>query len=742
MKRYLLFILLLLPLVGKPCGWGDYTYYKYSFISQELIGMPEYKPFLYAANRTFHSSELTGREGNLRLWGELLKDLDKETIELLVYGGYTPIEKNIWENMDSKLVQACQTYIEFARNCSDTFAYRQDYHWDYDGIKGKREVDTESLLAQGVKLFKKEKNKQLKIRYAYQIIRIFHYSGRNKDGIEFFEKKVEGKFDENELYFYTLDQAGGCYYNEGNYEKAAYLYLKVFDKSMDRKESSFVSYNWCRRKGADGKLLLKGKEDQIASTLINSLGSFGDQQVGMEALFALSPTDERLKLLFMRHLSSWEGPILEAIANGENKTDHSTWAPDSLLAFAQKMYAIPRIKDAGFWRLMASYSAFLGGDIGQAKKELKHLTDASYIQESIVLHRIYTVLSWDKMTIEREQQLVEMYYVKNGDYWNSKAPVSGHNFVLRHLYRLYHEQGDEVKAFLVNSRAEELVMNVNMDLLDKLRAFALAPKNSNLEVILSNKLGGSTAKPTSYLDYIKAHYYLQAGMPEKALPLIKSYPTSSNMTSKAGITGKVSAKIFSNNTIECFRCDEDMVMKDSVYLNAAFSFIRPTFSRAEMAEYLVKLDSMGQYESGWKKNLANYLMGNYYFNICNTGFYREVLTGYHTNTGHKLFMQVSYYTEARSQVEIAMDYYSKVLENSSNRELNARCLYMMAKCELNNYYQGINFDDWRWEYYDGGVEAAAGYKGSFSELKTNYSDTRFYSQIIKECSFFRYYCSL
>lgn len=45
--------------------------------------------------------------------------------------------------------------------------------------------------------------------------------------------------------------------------------------------------------------------------------------------------------------------------------------------------------------------------------------------------------------------------------------------------------------------------------------------------------------------------------------------------------------------------------------------------------------------------------------------------------------------------------------------------------------------------YDGTVDSRTKpYKNSFKALKRDYMDTKFYKMIIKECSYFRYYCSL
>jgi len=66
---------------------------------------------------------------------------------------------------------------------------------------------------------------------------------------------------------------------------------------------------------------------------------------------------------------------------------------------------------------------------------------------------------------------------------------------------------------------------------------------------------------------------------------------------------------------------------------------------------------------------------------------------------------------------------------STDKKLNARCLYMMAKCELNAYYNsGVVLD---YGGYDGTVDSdTKPYKTSFKELKAAYKDTKFYKMSI------------
>jgi len=262
----------------------------------------------------------------------------------------------------------------------------------------------------------------------------------------------------------------------------------------------------------------------------------------------------------------------------------------------------------------------------------------------------------------------------------------------------------------------------------------------------------------AYINLVKGHYYLRKGKTKKALPLLTLAESSSSKYPSL-LNEMVSGRIFSNNTKECYSCPEENIMEDSVHNADVFSFIQTSFGKLELSENLLKLDSLTNSPKAWKQKLANYLLANYYFNVSNTGYYRGVLMGLYSDRnrfsygksqgrgvksklaakeGYNLFNigsgKSAYYGLARK----ARAHYEQVLALSTDPELNARCLYMIAKCELNSYYNNeAPF------YSDGGMSgAAANYKEGFRRLEEKYSNTSFYKEIIKECSYFRYYTTL
>ena len=142
------------------------------------------------------------------------------------------------------------------------------------------------MAAKG-QLFNKEQDKFLKLRLGYQIVRLLRYTEQYKGAIEFFNKNIENFFEINEIYYYTLDQIAGCYYNLNDFETASYLFLKVFDKSRDKKRSAFTSYTFCTGHNAEGKKYFKDENDKLAFLTLKYLRSFSDDMSGLKEFYIL-----------------------------------------------------------------------------------------------------------------------------------------------------------------------------------------------------------------------------------------------------------------------------------------------------------------------------------------------------------------------------------------------------------------------------------------------------------------------
>ncbi|MCZ4695750.1 hypothetical protein DWB61_13565 [Ancylomarina euxinus] len=764
MRKLLTYIFVLISSSVFACGGGYWEGMNfYNLFKQTNIAAEEFYPFLRSEYNAFYGEDFYGQtkplvypKGNVALWHELLIGWDTQDIEKAVY----EFDKFDWSGKDSAIEQSAKTYLAFANRCSNAFSYRTRLNsWDYDEVLEKETVDEEALLKEANLLLSQVSNQQLQMRYYYQMIRIMHYSKDWTAALRFYESKVEDQFPKNEMYYYISDQVAGCYYSLENYEKAAYLFTKVLNKSLDRKKTAFSSYNFCTYKNAEGKSLFKGLDDEKDLLLIRSLRNFTDEVSNINRFIELDAQDERVELLFMRALNNVEREVWPKDIGVGNKSlpfyDNNNTYKD-LLRIAEQQVVHSTVTNKAFWKLSSSYLSFIKQDIASAKAKLAKVE--GYPEQKKKLAIIYEVFSWENLTVENENYLAKILADNpKNTAWISENENDWRRIILAKVAHTYYKNNKLAKAFLVHNTLENVNQINSIELLEALEAFYLQTDKSEYEkVLLSHKSNASL----NFMDYIndqKGIYYLYQKDPESALEFFNKNETYEGQL-------LIPASIFSNNLKECFSCSVEEVMDDEVYKADIFSFIQASFSRKNLARNLIELEKLTQNEKKWKAKLANYLLGNYYFNISNTGYYRGLLRN-KGNCCEYSYMHYAYYSKRKISKDIitekkgynlldisnygeryfdlsstAMQYYQNVMEMSTDKELNARCLYLMAKCELNTYYNLGSKDELSFQiskYYD---LKLPNYK-SFKILKESYADTKFHEMIIKECSYFRLYSS-
>lgn len=775
MKRFLsVVILLLASKTVISCGWGPDSdlYFFYNLFYQSNISSKAYYPFLRDEMNTFYEG-VEGEEtidihsGNIAQWQEILSGWSAEDVKKALFAETDAEFQTLWKGKQGTMEKRARAYMMFARQCSQAFAYRSEYSWQYNKIKETSPSDITTLLEEGMEKYQEEQNEQLKARYAYQIIRILHYSELYQEAIDFFNNNGVVKAS-NEIDYYMLDQVAGCYYSLQDYERAAYMFLTVFENSADRKTSAYLSYKFCVDKGAEGKSYFKGNDDQATYITMKSLRDFTDELSSLRELFTVAPNDKKLELLFTRALNGIEREawptnvglselILPALKDREFQQIKE------LQQLAITIYGHNNTQNKDFWKLADSYLSFLQNDILTAKSKLNSIKSDTYAGQVNSLKHVYEVFSWKTVGAKEEAYLADIVGDLNLYSYYYQTKQSWKHLVQDQVGHLYYKNGQLAKAFLMHNDLDKLRYINSLPLIEDFEKLAAQGNYNGFEKHLIARTNDTTGKYglPEYIKFVKGSYYLLQAQPGKALPYLQNNPMSAE--SGPGITNFVSAKVFSNNIKECFGCEEHEVMEDSVFLASVYSFIKPTFSKADLAANLLKLDSMTNDPAQWKRKLSHYLLANYYFNVSNTGYYRGTLTGDGNCCNYDYFPYRSngestseeyikdkkgynlYYLEGKKRTHYHLadksyEHYQKVIENSTDKELNARCLYMMAKCELNQMYN--KFPN-TYRYYQGEVvEEELPYKISFRKLKDSYSSTKFYSRIIDECSFFRYYDGL
>lgn len=764
---FAIYKVLLFSCSSEPTGEQLY----YNIFLQTNISDPEYLSFIryFKFPEGFHSNFREGNEGNIGLWKKYFDEpyWNEKAIKSILKenGSY------IWKNrINSKEINA-KKYINFALKCSSNFEVPNS--WDYNEIKLKGQKNISELIDQGYKFFNQEEELSLKLRYGYQIIRLLRYSEQYKGAIEFFNKNIEKNFEKNEIFYYILDQIAGCHYNIREFEMAAYLFLKVFDKSRDKKRSAYISYTFCTNSNAEGKKYFKDENDKIAFLTLKYLRSFSDDIKGLEEFYNFKPEDQRFELIFMRIFNKLETQVFPT-KYGEWK-DQLPFVDSNLKAKIEKMLSYangniqnPKVKHKEFWYLSSSYLNFLDGNKDEANNVLKNVKSKKYAEQIKIFKNVYKCLSWTNMNDQNDTELSTIIPYSEEQFHDYKYFVSGprwRQLILSYISHLYLKERKFAKSFLIFNNLGDMDRLYSLDLIEDMIKFLSKPNKNPFESILFNFCNSNDKDPLEYTRRLMANYFLMHGKPASALEVLKKVRVLRHDDSY-NLPTMFDSRIFSNNISEVYGNRGYLnisIMKDSVYLSKIFKFIPGEMNLKELAVCLIKLDSMTKDSKRSTRKLANYLLGNYYFNISNTGAFKSVFIYYEPQTAHGIYFYSEYENERENAESLiknkkiynmrdinenfkmyfgleksATKYYQEALLNSDDKELNARIVYMMAKCELNTMYnENREFSN----EYDGTLNSKTlKYKTNFNRLKNDYSETKFYKKIIRECSFFRYYC--
>ncbi len=95
-------------------------------------------------------------------------------------------------------------------------------------------------------------------------------------------------------------------------------------------------------------------------------------------------------------------------------------------------------------------------------------------------------------------------------------------------------------------------------------------------------------------------------------------------------------------------------------------------------------------------------------------------------------------SNAPSNMTVAIKYYSQALSAAKTDEQKAKCQFMLAKCERNEFYEGkvVNNKD---TLYAADAKPDFLPWDGFIALKQKYSNTQFYKEAIRECGYFKTY---
>jgi hypothetical protein len=737
-KFLIVFSLCMLAIAGIVWACADSGEGDYSAFTPEIFVSKQYAPFFYDGYTSYYENtnyNIANDDANTRYNDVIVNEwyehynhqLAKESLAFLLLkasaGGVDSVARYLtgalkamppkYSVMHTGTLTKVElagffSYLKLARACEQYSVYEQ--YFGYDKIKPA--IAPARLEGVLLTAFDKEADAFIKQRLWFQAVRYYY----NSDKEVAFAKtvtvfnKYRGQFPKNITWYRTMAYVAGYYYHKKNYAQANYMYSLCYDYSYEMKIPSKWSFHPQEEKDWNATLKLAKTADEKI-TLWHMLGLQFDEERAIRQIVAISPKSDKLDLLLSRVINIVEANHLD---NMYSVPDKSKTGLKGALKLVDSIALKNNTAKPYYWNLAAGYLHFLdssytaaGKFYASAKKQFP-AGDKMLAAQGKLLDLWLYVNRLKKIDAKNEAELTEPLH------WLIDTSKGLPNNYLRtgvvlvacrhKLAVLYAKQGDPVKQICLNG-AESTALDSTQ--IQKLVNLLNKPNKTPFEKVM-----------VSYYPHtVEQVYYHQALL----LTYKEEFGQSIAILQKRK---KVKDDVLQGNPFnsrlnDCHDCD----------------FEAPQKQKFTPLSFIQTMKNIKDEITAGKDVYRNaYLLANAFYNATYYGnarqFYETDYTGIadpDTTLSHNYIFNMA----------TAAKYYQLARNNAATAEQKARCTFMLAKCEHNEYYNGKYASMGSWDRYYNEVPRPSENQ-YFDELK-KYANTAYYKEVLQECGYFRDY---
>ena len=723
-----------------------YDFQGYSFLNPLIItsALNFAPPYYMSIEELYDMYEDKGdyqKDGNVKEWRERFCNKAKpEDIEYVIYkttrseleqlrtasrSKSIPLSFRLAKNTFAKHLEKYECkevidYLIYAKRCEPYVVKKKS--WDDTPID---EEAMQKLIKEGLEKFDILESHYVKLRYAYQIIRLAHYSKSYEQTLylyDFLMPKIDN--DPSILEYWILGHKAGALMSLGDTVEASYLFLQIFQNCPSKRESAYHSFK-IKNEEEWNACLLMCQDDQERATLHALRANAAESKAleDMKEVYRLHANSKHLELLMVKEMLKLERDLLGNEFNDKKKENRKlaglprAFAGAYLLElqdFVLQILEEKRIKRLEFWKLMEGYMTLLSGNYYDATKSFadarKMIKNDTLKEQLQVFELALKISSYEQIS---EQVEIELERIKK------RSPLYEHNedftdFLddkLAYMYKLEDRPG---KAFLHHYQLRQLLANPQMDIVEDLLAICNEPKPNRFEKELVAK--GDSTILYDLLD-IKATIFLDEYDLEAALEVLKGMDRAE--WDKYGVF---------NPFVEMINDRVKRKLPSNVQ----------TFNKGELIERLLDMEYKARAGTENSAELY-YQLGIAYYNMSYFGYSWKVMDYFRSDVSmarwdpeeydEYVFKHPFYPFGNREHFDCTMPlyYFEKARLLAGTSELGMKATFMAAKCEQNIFY----------------VEGGEQSHDYFDLLINNYGPVKdtsdFYREIVRECKYFQAY---
>lgn len=638
----------------------------------------------------------------------------------------------LWEKKCTETIE----YLRFAKQC-EPHVVSSGTPWN------PSPRDTTAMLrliAEGKKEFKKTKSDYLRMRYAFQLVRLAHYAKRYQQCLDLYDEltaqidKLKAHWKESIIPQWMLGHRAGSLRALGNRVEASYLYTLIYMNSPERRASAFQSFLIKTDQEWDSLMNRCLSDRERAYALAIRAGDKRSKSLDdLREIYRLDPTNDQLEPLLTKEIDRMELNFLGLAFNPYASRNKEVYqipergAEDylvSLLQFVKEVAAEKKVSRPLFWKIAEAYLTFLAGDLYAAEKVFEEIEEQPIedpaLKEQLEVIRLVMKLSKLEKPDDETESFIAGLIRKDSLY--RKYP-SMPDFVKHRMAALYRQNDRPGKAFLCINSFDELRANPKMELVEDLLKMAQKKEHNAFERMLLKNLTAN-----DLLD-MKASLHMARGELEAAYETYRRMPA-------ANWDDYDLYNVFKETTKDCIRCYQ---RRDTTTANL--------LNKGELLEKLIDLDYKTRANIG---NVAmhHYQLGLAFYNMSYFGYAWEVMDYTRSGAtwnflnkgkdGEYCFYPYSNCIRENTDLSRALYHFQKArLLAGVETELGAKAAFQAARCEQKMFFAS---EAWQPPPCCNNMPLLTEKEiPHYQRLKEQYSSTKFYQQIISECKYFAAY---
>jgi hypothetical protein len=778
-----LFLSLSIAFQSIACAWSPYMEYEMlfdrNFVFNHAASNTTYNAWFYNQDQ-YNETNVSAENG--KHWADYLENVySVDDLKKIIYrptNSFTTIEKELKKlrskRLSDKMIGEKEvffiSFIGLALRVEKVLADNTPDPW----AELPQTIDLnnfEPLIQEVTSLIQQTNDPTKQMRYAYQLIKLYRYSKQFKNVESTFKIYFEGS--QSFLSYWAMEQYAGCLALEGKVNEANYLFAKVYVNCPSKRMSSYLSVQLSTEEDFKNTLLFcTNQEEKMALHYMRAMRTKSLALSDMQSITQSLGNHEYARVVMAHEINKLEKILLKRKgiyeSNEQNleeknnedilKNQLATYLKE-LIVFNQQM--VTGDSTDAFWKLSLAYLYYLDHqhqECSDVLAKIQPITDNIQKQHDVIF--IVNYLETKSVLTEIDENIIG----------NKLFSLNKNNPSYPYMHQAFSDNGFTNGSFLIeeyNTINEFIFSKIEARYRTKNKFVSLIFSGLTIDSDLYNEFQSTETKKTPTIDDVTLLINDLQRTPETKLSLFASsyyfnVPNDAYVSQKElrdfdyceAVLKEFKASLLMRHpdrlkdAIQLLSSLPDNMKNSNVVIGNPFKFSikNPDFEKFNEKKY--------EYETISKLEFANRLFELYQNKKSAMDFYKLGL-GYYNSSYYGLqwegmaHYRCTYEPNGFYTMEVCQYFLNKALEMGGfSREKEAEILFMLARCEQNNYtlthgsfpedYKSDDFVEENFSKYFNEMKNQ-GKLSNFNKLRSSYSNTRFYNELVKECKYFEYY---